>query len=168
MRAHAHATRSKDRERRVGPIGKGVSGLYSVHSEQVSVLCTLAMTEPGRPSKFMDLTATRSALIVAHPGHELRAHGWLELAKPTVFVLTDGSGRTARSRLGSTRDVLTAAGAKPAGIYRRFTDADVYGMIPSRCVRSSIGGRGWITWNRSRPSTKVLLSSKCVPDFTTT
>src|SRR5207302_1404403 len=31
-----------------------------------------------------------SALLVAHPGHELRVHGWLERERPLVFVLTDG------------------------------------------------------------------------------
>src|SRR5882724_5736152 len=77
----------------------------------------------------MDLTAKRCALIVAHPGHELRVHRWLELAKPAAFVLTDGSGRTGRSRLDSTRQVLAAAGATQAGIFGRFTDAHIYAMI---------------------------------------
>ena len=35
----------------------------------------------------------KAALIVAHPGHELRVHHWMELARPLVLVLTDGSGR---------------------------------------------------------------------------
>lgn len=30
------------------------------------------------------------ALSIAHPGHELRLHGFLEQAKPFIFVLTDG------------------------------------------------------------------------------
>ncbi len=34
------------------------------------------------------------ALCIAHPGHELRLHGFLEQAKPFVFILTDGSHRT--------------------------------------------------------------------------
>lgn len=34
------------------------------------------------------------ALSIAHPGHELRLHGFLEQAKPWVFILTDGSHRT--------------------------------------------------------------------------
>lgn len=33
------------------------------------------------------------ALCIAHPGHELRLHGFLEQAKPFVFILTDGSHR---------------------------------------------------------------------------
>jgi hypothetical protein len=34
----------------------------------------------------------RAALVIAHPGHELRALHWLRLSRPCVFVLTDGSG----------------------------------------------------------------------------
>ena len=33
----------------------------------------------------------RVALIVGHPGHELRVHAWLGLARPVVSVLTDGT-----------------------------------------------------------------------------
>ena len=41
-------------------------------------------------------TAVKDFLFVAHPGHELCVHGWLEIARPKVFVLTDGSGRSGR------------------------------------------------------------------------
>jgi hypothetical protein len=76
-----------------------------------------------------DLSDRTCALVIAHPGHELRVHHWLERARPWVFVITDGSGRTARSRLDSTRDVLDRAGARPAGIFGRFTDANIYAMV---------------------------------------
>jgi hypothetical protein len=68
----------------------------------------------------------RAALIVGHPGHELRVYRWLELAQPTVYVLTDGSGHTGRSRLHSTRAVLSAAGATAGTLFGRFSDADLY------------------------------------------
>lgn len=68
----------------------------------------------------------RAALIIAHPGHELRVHHWLEEAKPLVLVLTDGSGRTTQSRLGSTTKILQNVGAKPGAVYGRFTDAAIY------------------------------------------
>jgi hypothetical protein len=71
----------------------------------------------------------RAALIIGHPGHELRVHRWLELAKPTVYVLTDGSGHTRRSRLRSTSTVLHAAGATPGTIYGSFSDADLYSAM---------------------------------------
>jgi hypothetical protein len=66
---------------------------------------------------------------VAHPGHELRIHGWLEQAKPTVCVLTDGSGHSSRSRLASTTAVLTPAGARPGPVYGRLTDRALYAAV---------------------------------------
>jgi hypothetical protein len=71
----------------------------------------------------------RVALVVAHPGHELRVHHWLELTQPVVFVLTDGSGHTGQSRVASTTGVLAAAGARPGSIYGRFTDARLYALM---------------------------------------
>ena len=53
---------------------------------------SLASHAPVAP---MALSEQRAVLVVAHPGHELRVHGWLELARPTVCILTDGSGHQA-------------------------------------------------------------------------
>jgi len=71
----------------------------------------------------------RTALVIGHPGHELMVHGWLETTQPRVFVFTDGSGRSNRSRLGSTTTVLNQAGAKGSEIYGRLTDAEAYEAI---------------------------------------
>jgi hypothetical protein len=76
-----------------------------------------------------NLTNQKAALVIGHPGHELRVHRWLDLVKPAVFVLTDGSGRTGRSRLPSTTNVLADAGARPGRIYGRFTDTELYETI---------------------------------------
>jgi len=56
-------------------------------------------------------------------------HGWLELARPLVFVFTDGSGRMNRSRLDSTTRVLGQAGAKPGCVYGRLSDRAAYAAI---------------------------------------
>ncbi|HKB66962.1 MAG TPA: hypothetical protein VKC61_13985 [Pyrinomonadaceae bacterium] len=69
---------------------------------------------------------SRVALVVAHPSHELRVHGWMQRAKPHVFVLTDGSGRAAQSSLSSTTKVLSDLGIPAGSIYGRFTDLEVY------------------------------------------
>jgi hypothetical protein len=71
----------------------------------------------------------RAALVTAHPGHELRIHHWLERAKPRVFVLTDGSGHTERSRLSQTMALLEATGAPPGAIFGRLTDRQLYRAI---------------------------------------
>ena len=72
-----------------------------------------------------------AALIIGHPGHELRIHHWLETARPLTFVLTDGSGRGQQSRLSSTEKVLGKAGAEPAPIFGRWTDAQAYEILLS-------------------------------------
>src|SRR5438874_2689284 len=70
-----------------------------------------------------------AALVIAHPGHELCVHGWLENARPRVFVLTDGSGRSGQSRLNSTSEILSAAGARCGSIFGRFSDLSIYTAI---------------------------------------
>ena len=70
-----------------------------------------------------------TALVIAHPGHELLVHGWLEVTRPFVFVFTDGSGRSNQSRLDSTTRILQQTGAKRGSIYGRLTDAAAYAAI---------------------------------------
>lgn len=72
---------------------------------------------------------SRAALVVAHPGHEMRLHGWLEQARPTVLVLTDGSGGTGRSRLDSSRRLLAATGARPGSMFGALTDDALYAAL---------------------------------------
>lgn len=73
-----------------------------------------------------------SALIVAHPGHEIRIHGWLELTSPLVFILTDGSGRSGKSRLGAAKKYLATIGVRPGSIFGRFTDKTIYHALLER------------------------------------
>jgi hypothetical protein len=68
----------------------------------------------------------RCALVIAHPGHELRLFGWLDENRPDVFVLTDGSGHAGASRIESTRRVLKCTGAAPGGLFGRYTDQRIY------------------------------------------
>jgi hypothetical protein len=74
----------------------------------------------------------QAALVVAHPGHELRVHHWLSLARPSVFVLTDGSGRSGESRLHSTTRVLEPLRAIPGCVYGSLTDRDLYSALMDR------------------------------------
>ena len=73
-------------------------------------------------------------LVVAHPGHELRVHGWLERTRPRVLVLTDGSGRSGTSRLSATTRVLARAGAMPGDVFGRLTDRAVYEAMLGRDI----------------------------------
>jgi len=65
----------------------------------------------------MNEHSERAILVIAHPGHELRVHGWLEAMAPAVWILTDGSGHTGRSRVDSTTRVLESTGAAPGPVY---------------------------------------------------
>jgi hypothetical protein len=67
-----------------------------------------------------------AALVIAHPGHEARLHGWVERARPRVFVITDGSGRAGLSRIGATARALEETGARRGSVFGRFTDLAVY------------------------------------------
>jgi len=69
------------------------------------------------------------ALLIAHPGHELRIHGWLEAARPDVFIITDGSGATGVSRIAGSAELLRATGCRRGSAFGRLTDADVYALI---------------------------------------
>ena len=85
------------------------------------------------------LTGARAALIVAHPGHELRVHGWLEVARPLTFVLTDGSGSSGEGRLASTTRVLNRTGARAGCVYGRMTDREFYASVVDRDYARFIG-----------------------------
>src|SRR5262249_59722704 len=71
-------------------------------------------------------------LVMSHPGDELRLVGWLGLAKPSAFILTDGSGRSDASRITSTSGTLASAGANAGGIYGRLTDKEAYEALLNR------------------------------------
>jgi hypothetical protein len=80
------------------------------------------------PDRFetTGLMNLKAALVIAHPGHELCVHGWLSLAKPVVFVLTDGSGRSGEPRLHSTQRTLSETGARSGAWFGKHTDHVVY------------------------------------------
>jgi hypothetical protein len=73
-----------------------------------------------------------AAVVVAHPGHEVRIHGWLERETPLVFVLTDGAGRAGRPRIASTAEYLKRFGMSRGRVFARFTDAEVYRLALAR------------------------------------
>jgi hypothetical protein len=87
------------------------------------------MTRPFRPQHPAPGPPPRAALIVAHPGHELRVHGWLEAALPRVCILTDGSGRTQLSRLNSTTKLLEAAGSAAGPVFGVMSDRELYDAV---------------------------------------
>jgi hypothetical protein len=85
--------------------------------------------EPVNRGSSINWPDISSALIVAHPGHEVRLHGWLEVARPRVFVFTDGSGHSGEPRLGRTTNYLASLGLEPGSLYGRYTDRAVYQRV---------------------------------------
>ncbi len=72
----------------------------------------------------------KTALILGHPGHELRIFRFLEIHKPIVYVLTDGSGNNnGQSRILSTLKVLEATGCCPGSVLGKFSDREIYDMM---------------------------------------
>lgn len=73
-----------------------------------------------------EFSQKQAALVIAHPGHELRVYQWLRINQPYCFVLTDGSGHTGKSRLPSTTKILEETGAKAGCIFGQLTDREIY------------------------------------------
>jgi hypothetical protein len=71
----------------------------------------------------------RCALVVGHPGHELKVFGWISEYKPRVYVITDGSGRSGISRISSTAALLSRLGASPGETFGALSDAEIYQAI---------------------------------------
>jgi hypothetical protein len=76
-----------------------------------------------------DLSQIPTAVVIAHPGHEVRVHRWLELTRPVVFIITDGSGRSGESRLSSTSRLLADINVKPGHIFGHFTERRFYDAV---------------------------------------
>jgi hypothetical protein len=78
------------------------------------------------------MTGERVALLIGHPGHELRVWHWVERTRPLVCVLTDGSGAHGVSRLASTERLLARVGATLGPIRAPFTDRALYAALLAR------------------------------------
>lgn len=70
-----------------------------------------------------------AALIIAHPSHGNRLHGWLEAVSPRVYILTDGSGLSGTPGIAEAAAYFEQVGAKPGAVFGRFTDLALYGAI---------------------------------------
>jgi hypothetical protein len=77
----------------------------------------------------MSSAEEKTVLVVGHPGHELRIFHWLEITRPTVFVITDGSGQSGQSRLPSTTRILEQVGAARGSFYGPLTDRAAYAAL---------------------------------------
>ncbi len=78
----------------------------------------------------MSLLEGPSALIVAHPGHELRLTAWLARARPSVHVLTTGSRHgQSRARIDACRELVLGSGASTGDVFGWFEDRQLYAAL---------------------------------------
>jgi hypothetical protein len=71
----------------------------------------------------------KSALIIGHPGHELRVLGWVRAARPLVAILTDGSGADGVPRIDQTTELLNGSLARRSTLYGVASDREMYRAI---------------------------------------
>lgn len=71
----------------------------------------------------------RPAMVMGHPGHELKVFGWIAAHHPRVYILTDGSGQNGVSRLSATEKLLAQLGAERGEIFGAATDVEIYEAI---------------------------------------
>jgi len=71
----------------------------------------------------------QTALVIAHPGHELRVWYWLEQVRPLTSIVTDGSGQTGRSRASFSRGLLQEAGARASSFFGVASDRTIYAAV---------------------------------------
>lgn len=69
------------------------------------------------------------ALVIGHPGHELRIFRFLEMYQPRVYVLTDGSGNNNTSRIENTIKILNTCGSKLSPVMGYFSDKEIYSIM---------------------------------------
>jgi hypothetical protein len=70
-----------------------------------------------------------TALVIAHPGHELRVFEWARHHHARVYVLTDGSGRSGVSRLSSTASLLDSLRCERGEVFGAVSDREIYRAI---------------------------------------
>ncbi len=77
----------------------------------------------------MPETTPSAVLIMAHPGHELLLHHWLESCRPVVFAMTDGSGGSGVPRSESSKRLIRATGSSIGTVFGPHPDRFWYDCI---------------------------------------
>lgn len=96
-------------------------------------------------------------LVFGHPGHELRAHHLLERVRPAVFVLTDGSGSTADSRVHESVSLLERAGARAAARFGPLTDRAAYTALMAADATPFLAELDWLVDTLVNEGTQAVL-----------
>jgi hypothetical protein len=104
-----------------------------------------------------DTDGSRWAMVLGHPGHELRVLGWLRAQRPCVAVLTDGSGSDGRSRIVPTDEILRHAGCAIAPVYGGCSDRQLYAALLGGDTRLFVDLAGQLAqWLEDSAATRVV------------
>ncbi len=79
--------------------------------------------------KPFSFAGSKCALVVGHPVHVLQVYGWVKEARPAIYVLTDGSGRTGISKLAEIQRAFVRVGAAKGWVFGAFTDPEIYRVL---------------------------------------
>jgi len=92
---------------------------------------------------------------MAHPGHELMLHHWMERHRPVVFALSDGSGSLGVARVERSKRVIEASGASVGAVFGLLPDAAWYRAIVAQDVTPFMRVVESITDGATPPATVV-------------
>jgi hypothetical protein len=98
-----------------------------------------------------------SVLIMAHPGHELLCHGWLESAKPKVYCLASGGGSSKIGRKQRSIDLIEATGSSTSACFGQWSDWEVYNFMLSLDCQPLVEWIRLIQADLSQMSTEVMM-----------
>lgn len=83
-----------------------------------------------RESVWREGVSAKAALVVAHPGHELRVYDWLQTARPDVHVLTNGSRASLmRARREASAAFISRLGCRIAPVWQGIPDSTLYAHL---------------------------------------
>jgi len=71
----------------------------------------------------------KPAMIIGHPGHELRAFKFIKDFKPDIFIITDGSGSNNFSRINNSIKIIEKLGARYIKLFEPIPDKKIYNFI---------------------------------------
>jgi hypothetical protein len=72
----------------------------------------------------------KTALVIAHPGHELRLYDWLHASRPDVHILTNGSrASTTRARREASAALISSSGGALRDVWQGVLDTELYACI---------------------------------------
>jgi hypothetical protein len=86
-----------------------------------------------RESVWREGASAKAALVVAHPGHELRVYDWLMTARPDVHILTNGSRASlTRARREASTELVTGLGCQMRAAWDGVPDSTLYACLLAR------------------------------------